>query len=285
MTLSHYQEDGDSKKVLILFHSGSGSTRTISEIFRDKLSESYTVDMIQVGRSVDYRMIYDYDFVLFGFPTYHCRPSKSMLEFVDNMPVGGLRKTAFVFTTCGLYMANSLRILIKKLQERSVITAGFLQIKGPASDGALLYPASFHRMYKYEKKTRKKIEQAVSDMDDLIHSRSPRPRTPAYRWYVPINDVVGSFGEKVYDGYRDSLHVLGEKCTNCNLCVQNCERGCWVEGEEQPSFDPVNCEFCLECVHNCPQKAVIFSEKMKDRPRLNKAYYQKLKAGLLGTQS
>jgi len=137
MSPSHSQEDGDNRKVLILFHSGSGSTRTISEVFREKLSESYTVDMIQVGSSVN---------------------------------------------------------------------------------------------------------------------------------------------------YRDRLHILGDRCTNCNLCVENCERGSWVEGEERPSFNPMNCEFCLECVHNCPKKAIIFSEKMKDRPRLNKAFYRKLKTGLLGDQ-
>ena len=279
---SNIQEDGDNRKVLILFHSGSGSTRTISEVFRKKLSESYTVDMIQVGRSVNYQIISDYDFLLFGFPTYYCRPSTSMLEFVDNMPSDGSRKTAFVFTTCGMYTGNSLRILIRKLQERSVVATGYLEIRGPASDGVLLYPSSFHLGYEYEKKAKKKIEKAVSDMDDLIHSQSPQPRTPAYRWYVPINDVVNFFGEKVYNGYRDRLHIPGDICTNCNLCVKNCERGCWAEGKEQPSFNPMNCEFCLECVHNCPENTIIFSEKMKDRPRLNKALYQKLKTGLLG---
>jgi len=85
-TLSSGQDGGNSNKVLVLFHSGSGSTRTVSEVFRHKLSESYQVDMAQVSPGLDHQIIVGYDFLLFGFPTYHCKPSSSMLEFVNNLP-------------------------------------------------------------------------------------------------------------------------------------------------------------------------------------------------------
>ena len=102
------------KSILIVYHSGSGSTRTIAEVFKTKLSHSYAVDIVQVGPNPDYQIMADYDFLLFGFPTYHCRPSTSMLEFVENMPVrvGGQQK-AFVFITYGLYTGNCLRIFMR----------------------------------------------------------------------------------------------------------------------------------------------------------------------------
>lgn len=282
MALSDSGKGGETKKILILFHSGSGSTRTVSEVFRKKLSKSYTVDMIQVSPNPDYQVLSKYDFLLFGFPTYHCRPSTSIMEYVGNMPSIGSLQTAFVFTTCGLYTGNGLRMLIKKLQEKRIITIGYLEIRGPASDGALLYPSSLLFMFEYEKRAGEKIEKAVSGIEDSLRSHTTESRIPAYKWYVPINNVGSFFGERVYNGYRDGLCILSDVCTNCNLCVKNCERGCWTKGEEQPSFTPMNCEFCLECVHNCPKKAIIFSEKMKGKPRLNKAFYRRLKAGLLG---
>jgi len=52
-------------------------------------------------------------------------------------------------------------------------------------------------------------------------------------------------------------------------------------GEEKPSFNPENCEFCLKCVHNCPKDAIIFSPRMKDKPRLNRSFYRKKKEKLL----
>jgi len=75
--------------------------------------------MVQVDSNPDYQAMTNYDFLLFGFPTYHCSPSTSMLEFVENMPAkDGEAQKAFVFTTYGLYTGNSLRILIRLFKKR-----------------------------------------------------------------------------------------------------------------------------------------------------------------------
>ncbi len=113
-----------NKKILIIYHSGSGSTRTISEIFKEKLSKLYEVYMIQVNPDFNYQGISDSDYLLFGFPTYHCEPSTSMLEFVEKIPLSKTPKKAFVFTTCGLYTGNCLRILIKKLIQKNIFNGG-----------------------------------------------------------------------------------------------------------------------------------------------------------------
>ncbi len=273
------------KSILIVYHSGSGSTRTIAEVFKTKLSQSFAIDIAQVGPNPDYQIMANFDFLLFGCPTYHCRPSTSMLEFVENMPAGvGGQQKAFVFTTYGLYTGNSLRILIKALQKKNIVTTGYLKIRGPASDGALLYPSSLSFMFEYEKKVKEKLEAAISEIEHSLASQTSKLSCPAFKWYVPLNEIVTFFGERAYNSYRDRLHILDEKCTNCNLCVKNCERESWAEGTEQPVFDPVNCEFCLECVHNCPYNAIVFTEKMSDKPRLNRAFYRKLKTGLLNNK-
>ena len=281
MTISDDQRNGGTRKVLIICHSGSGSTKTISELFRKKLSELYAVDMVQVGPNPNYQILSDYDFLLFGFPTYHGRPSTSMMEYVDNMPRLRAPQMTFVFTTCGLYTGNSMRILITRLWEKNVIAAGHLQVRGPASDGVLLYPPQISLMVKYEKKAGEKVTRAVSDISRLLNLQTTEPSKPTPKWYVPLNGVVNFFGERAYHRYRDGLHILGDECTNCNLCVKNYERGCWLAGQDRPSFKPMNCEFCLECVHNCPQQAIVFSEKMRDKPRSNRRFYRGLKAGLL----
>ncbi len=70
-------------KVLILYHSGSGSTKLISEVLSEKMSETFETDLLIVSSSFDYQQIENYDLLIFGFPTYSCQPSLSMKEFVD----------------------------------------------------------------------------------------------------------------------------------------------------------------------------------------------------------
>ena len=46
-----------------------------------------------------------------------------------------------------------------------------------------------------------------------------------------------------------------DACIGCGVCTSVCPHGCWkvVDGHSVPQGD---CENCLACVHNCPQKAI-----------------------------
>lgn len=269
------------KKILIIYHSGSGGTKTISEVFKEKLSQFYKVDILQARFDFNYQRLFDYDFFVLGFPTYHCAPSNSMLEFVNKIPEVNPSKNAFVFTTYGLYTGNSLRIFTKKLFQKRIITIGYAQIRGPASDGVLLFPSFISSMFRYEKRAKQKIERFVVEIRKLINSPTSKLKVPHYKWYVLINNLFKYFGETQYNKYRDRLHILEDRCINCNLCVKSCINGCWTEEENHPLFNPTNCEFCLKCVHNCPEKAIVFSDNMKDKPRLNSKFYRNLKQELI----
>ena len=101
------------KKTLIIYHSGSGSTKTVSQVLREKLSKSFKTKLLEVNLKFNYQILLDYDFIVFGFPTYHCEPSTTMMDFLKQMPVFNKPLKSFIFTTFGLYPGNSLRIFIK----------------------------------------------------------------------------------------------------------------------------------------------------------------------------
>ncbi|MCG3219030.1 MAG: flavodoxin family protein, partial [Candidatus Heimdallarchaeota archaeon] len=120
------------QKIMIIYHSGSGSTKNVCKIVEKKVSKSHETKMIEVSQKFDYNEIMEYDKLIFAFPTYHTEPSKSISDFVEKMPVFEKTVPAFVLTTYGLYSGNSLRMLIKSLEKKNIITQNYLFIRGPA---------------------------------------------------------------------------------------------------------------------------------------------------------
>jgi flavodoxin/NAD-dependent dihydropyrimidine dehydrogenase PreA subunit len=266
------------KKILIIYHSGSGSTRTISEVLRDRLLDNYKVDMVKICPDFDYGELSKYDQVLLGYPTYYFKPSLSTSEFIEKMPVFRKKIRFFIFTTYGLYSGNSIRILAGMLQKKNITLIDHFQIRGPASDGVLLLPSFFRLFFRYERKVSTKIDRIVRTIKRNIEEPGQIIKIPLPRWYSPLTNLFSRQIHSIdYSAYKKNLRVLEYRCNNCNVCVDNCIRNCWSEGKDFPSINTNNCEFCLKCIHNCPGKAIVFTEKMKDSPRLDKIFYNKLK--------
>ena len=258
------------EKVLILYHSGAGSTRTISELLEHELKDVFEIEAKHIDFNFNFSLLNSYDLLILGFPTYHCEPSRSMMDFIQKMPILKNNVKVCIFTTCGLYSGNALRIASKELIKKNIKLLDYFKFRSPASDGAIILSSSLKLMFEYEKSLKKHLNRMTDQIRN--YKTLPAKNPPMYKTYVPLNNIAKYFGEKEYDKMKNNIHIVPECCTNCNLCVTNCERRCWTANEIMPIFVPDNCEFCLECIHKCPTRAIIFSEKMKDRPRFNKQF-------------
>lgn len=109
-----------AKGILILYHSGAGSTKTLGEIYHKLLAVHCSVDIEPISLEYDYTRLSQYDFFVFAFPTYHCDLSASMLAFIEKMPQFTKKTRGFAFTTCGLYSGNTLRTFIKACSTKNI---------------------------------------------------------------------------------------------------------------------------------------------------------------------
>ncbi|PRR81051.1 EFR1 family ferrodoxin [Clostridium vincentii] len=261
----------DNNKLLILYHSGAGSTKTLSEIYFEKLN-SYFVDINSIDLEYDYTKLENYDFLIFAFPTYHCSPSPSMMEFINNMPVFNEPKKAFAFTTYGLYSGNTLREFINTCSSKNININGYSGYRAPATDGALLLPpVSF--MFSYEKNITTKIMADIKKIDAIIKSDANTVKCPSFKLYTILNYPNKILGK----AHKHKLKLLKENCVNCNKCVNDCIRKCWTKIGVYPQFKVDNCEFCFKCIHHCPNGAIVLSEKTQKKIKLNEKFYSKLK--------
>ena len=269
-------------KILILYHSGAGNTKLIAELMFERLNQVHQVEINHINNKYDNDYLYNFDLLIFGFPTHHAAPSLSMTEFVHHLTKFEQQAKSFIFTTYGLYPGNSLRILTKQLNVKNIKVLYYQEFKAPATDGVLLFSDKLKFMFEFERKLDKKINRFVEQIKDF--KKMEQNKIPSYKWYEPLNDIIKPFGIKYYNKLRSQMQIIPDLCTNCNLCVMVCDRSAWVSNEPIPIFELNNCEFCLECVHKCPTKAIIFSNQMKNKPRLNKKFYHNLKKEITNAQ-
>jgi flavodoxin/NAD-dependent dihydropyrimidine dehydrogenase PreA subunit len=264
-------------RLLILYHSGGGSTKTICEIYY-KMLNKYSVNIEPISLEYDYKKLQNYDYFIFAFPTYHCSPSCSMLEFIMNMPVFWEQKKAFTFTTYGLYSGNTLTEFIKVCYSKNIVINGCSGYRAPATDGALLLP-SISFLFNYEKKIALKIKADINKIEEEIKSEI-NPSSPI-RLPFSLISVLNYPNKVLGRAYKHKFKLEEENCVNCNKCVNNCIRHCWTKVEKYPKYEMGNCEFCFKCIHHCPKGAIILSKRTKTKPKLNDAFYTKLKQEII----
>lgn len=270
-----------AKPVLVLYYSGSGSTETVCRVLGRKLAESRPTEVKRVSLDFDFSSLADYGTLVMGFPTYFCHPPASLAELIDAAPRLEQPLPAFVLTTCGLYTTNSVRHMALALAAKNIIPAGNAIIRGPGSDAALLFPYVPGPFTRYERAVGRKLRKALREILTLNGNGEVRPKIPRPRWYTWPQNLVDHYGKEQYQGgYGQRMRVLDARCTNCGLCVRECMKGCWTEGEEHPSLDHAGCDFCLRCIHRCPSRAIVFSDDMKDRRRFDAPFYRRAEKSL-----
>ena len=115
--------------ISILYHSGAGNTKLISELLYEQLKQTHEVEVHHIDSKFNNDYLSKFDLLIFGFPTHHAAPSLSMAEFINHLDKFDHRVKSFIFTTYGLYPGNSLRILAKQLNNKNIaLPAGGCQM-------------------------------------------------------------------------------------------------------------------------------------------------------------
>jgi ferredoxin len=254
------------KKILSLYHSGVGNTKLISEKITSFLqSKKIAVDNFSV-ENFDNNRVRDFEFLIIGFPTYFLEASKVMSEFITNLPRYERPKYAFIYTTCGLFSANTLLNFANRLCEKNIHVVHSAVYRCPATDFVLIMP-SFKPTLTFEINLQAHIERDIKRAFYGFTHREINP--PKFKLYSLLTKSMEAVERK------NTIQINNNLCTRCGKCVKNCPHNCFSKNDNNIVFEIDNCENCYRCIHHCPVRALSLNGKM---PKIvfDNAFYNSL---------
>ncbi|MBQ8176506.1 MAG: EFR1 family ferrodoxin [Oscillospiraceae bacterium] len=241
------------KPFLIIYFSGVGNTKSVAEYIKscsiEIPTEIYSIEKLPDNFSVD-----NYSAVILGTPTYHSEPAQPLMNFLEtinlcrNIP-------AFIFTTCGLYSENCLRVLAYECLKHGIIPIHSASYRCSATDGMLLAPF-MDCWFKSEKNLQLKIKKDfIAFIGKLkAHSKAEMPKS---KWYAPLNYPNKMLGKAT----TFPIYLHSERCIKCGKCQSDCPKGAIVLTDGYPVINKSECMNCYRCIHHCPARALSLSRK------------------------
>ena len=275
--------DPDRRRIAILYHSAAGGTRLVAELLGEHLGMDHEVSAASIYQPDAVRAAEGADLVVFCYPTYFLRPSRSMKEFIERLPAPRLAapdrpRPAYLVTTYELYTENSLRACGLLLKARGMFVAGSASVRAPGSDLTCVLPDWLCPwLYRFGRGFPEKLQSIADEIRMLARHGGPE-RLPAPKWYTPFAQALQ---HGLLDGFiewRDRIRILPDRCTDCGVCVKSCDRGAWERDGGAIRHRPERCELCTRCIHRCPRNAIVLSDSLKDNKRLDARHYALLKA-------
>lgn len=240
------------KRCLLVYFTGTYNTRYLSEWLKRQLEqEDYSVDLHEIDPSRRYRINFEgYDLLGLGYPIHGYAAPWAMLRFVRHQQFPrGLR--TFIYKNSGeTELANdaSSQYLLRKLRRNGI------QVE---NEYHFLMPYNIH--FRFDDQLVKEIlAMDAKLMRIMVHEVThciPSPLRPGLwarivcRTVSPLQYIAGDVNSFLYK-------VNPDKCTHCNMCVNNCPtHNIYTDADGHIRFHH-HCLMCMRCSFFCPTAAI-----------------------------
>jgi ferredoxin len=127
------------------------------------------------------------------------------------------------------------------------------------------YLPAFEISKQIAKLPEKKTDENLAQIADDINGCKPLEATASRRLRMLTAVIRG--GEKFATKARLKNYTVNESCIKCGVCEKICPSGNISVGDKVLFGD--KCEFCLGCVHLCPQNAIHLKNERSGKRWIN----------------
>jgi ferredoxin/flavodoxin len=252
--------------VKIVYFSGTGNTRFISEKLLEKFKEReiHDIELVSVESALNDTEIFEKDIILgIGYPVYDLMPPEIIMEFVNKIKRTNGQNVAFVFSTYSSSPLDSNYYVIEKLQEKGFHVTVQENFKAPGASSYLYFNPNNLLV-----KGRTIFDAGINHQMDsfVINVLNSMRNNPAS---IPIKyHTLHKFHETLSRITTRHLYYgnlkKNDSCINCGQCAKVCPASnLGMQNGKLVIKNSNECMRCLRCVQTCNKKAISFASSKR----------------------
>jgi ferredoxin len=235
----------------IYYFSATGNSLHAARTLADALQDC-SVEPIQKGVRLPEGM----ERIGIVFPVFWWGLPANIIEFASSLDFSG-NEGAYVFAvaTCGGMQGDALGQLNRILSQKGQT------LKYSA---AVRMIGNYVIEYNVPADPAKRLQKAQTKLDAAAMDIAAEKESCVPAGIPGSKKINDKFQKRVAD--MDANFTVSDACVHCGTCARVCPAGNIRMKDGSPVFLH-HCENCLSCLHWCPQKAIDYGNKTKDRGR------------------
>jgi ferredoxin/menaquinone-dependent protoporphyrinogen IX oxidase len=253
-------------KILILYFSGTGNTLYAVKCFKEaaeRFGHDIIVQSIEQGKPIKSGT---YDKLILGYPKYYENVPLFFLQYLKkNLPESNKTIETMAFCTQADALTTDFSIIEKVLKQKNhLLTVA----KSFSVANNMIIFNIFHQTDESVFKNniaelKKETEQSLKAfLNDEVHIERINPVKVKMYW------LVAKMATKIMPAFEMKFSA-SERCSSCGLCSAKCPKNNIKVETGIPQFGK-NCIFCMRCINNCPQNAILFNKSTRSQYKLIK---------------
>jgi flavodoxin/Fe-S-cluster-containing hydrogenase component 2 len=247
-------------KSIVIYFSQTGNTKKIAHEIQKGIVSAIGECEISTLKTIGEKDLTKYDLIGLGYPTWSSKEPPNVRNFIEQMvfPEG---KHLFAFSTHGARPAGLISSVIPLLRQKGLTVLGFRDWYGSVTLPHMPKPyLTDGHPDEIDLKEAKDFGREIAELSERIRSGE--------------NNLIPQFSDKSEEELHGQLkktptdlsrarldakkqmRINMEKCTECNLCVENCPVDAIDFNLSPPVFRVDLCIPCWFCEQICPTGAI-----------------------------
>lgn len=247
--------ENKTKKRIILYFTGTGNCLYVARQLADEHTELLSIpQLVKQGRYT-----FEADEIGIVYPVYGHMPPNMVREFIKKAHLEAGYK--FAILTYGNRKCSSVEIWDDVSRKA-----------GCPFDYITTMIMVDNWLPNFDMNEQIKIDKHIPESLERIRTDLAAQR----RWHEPVTELerqqhagfLQASGVNPETGFllhSQDAFTITDACIGCGICTEVCPRGNY-----ELTFTGVktkgDCEFCFACIHNCPQKAILFKQMKEVNP-------------------